>query len=262
MSFWSSCRTLLAATLLAAVVHGSALSQGVAYLQNHDPWGDTSNQAELDAVFGPGNWNQFTYAVDTSNLFNNHCFIMLEGGENNDWHLTNFLAAHSAAISSWIMGGGSLYVHVAGWFTNPDLSFLGATYTHNLYVSGFSASAVDLAHPVVNGPYTPTGTAWSGNAFSHAYFTGISGYSTILVDGADRPIVIEKSLGAGHVILSGTTTTYFHSPNAEASNLAKNILAYGASKANCNEVPEPGPIALLIGGAITATAYLRRRRAR
>ncbi len=261
MSFWRTCRTLLAATLLAAVMHGSAVAQGVAYLQNHNPWYNTANQSELDTVFGAGNWNQFTYAVDPSDLFSNHCFVMMEGGENNDGYLAQFLAANQAAITSWIMGGGSLYVHVAGWYVSPDFTFLGATYVHNSYDgAGYSGSTANPLHPVVNGPYTPTGAAWTGNLFAHAYFSNLSGYSTIIVDGASRPVVIEKSLGAGYVILSGTTTSYWHSPNAQASNLAKNILAYGASKANC--VPEPGPIALLIGGALTATACLRRRRAR
>jgi hypothetical protein len=49
---------------------------------------------------------------------------MMEGGENNDGYLTQFLAANQAAITSWIMGGGSLYVHVAGWYVSPDLTFL------------------------------------------------------------------------------------------------------------------------------------------
>lgn len=36
-------------------MHGSAAAQGVAYLQNHNPWYNTSNQSELDTVFGAGN---------------------------------------------------------------------------------------------------------------------------------------------------------------------------------------------------------------
>lgn len=188
---------------------------------------------------------------------------MMEGGENNDYYLSQFLTANQAAITSWIMGGGSLYVHVAGWYFSPDFTFLGATYTHNNYDAGAPYGvAANPAHPIFNGPYTPTGLAWTGNFFSHAYLATIQDYTTLIEDGDGRTIVAERSLGAGHIILSGTTTTYWHSPNAQASNLAKNILAYGASKANCNQVPEPGPIALLIGGALTATACLRRRRAR
>jgi hypothetical protein len=46
-------------------------------------------------VFGAGNWTQANYATPAATIFDpSVCFVMLEGGMDNDFPLQNFLAAN------------------------------------------------------------------------------------------------------------------------------------------------------------------------
>jgi hypothetical protein len=190
------------------------------------PWGEATNEAAMDTVFGAGNWTaaEFT-TVNTATLFSAGTnFIFLEGGDDCATDFANFLTANSAALSAWVNAGGRAIINAAPNVGGDiDLGF-GVTLNYGTVGSSGSATAAVPGHAIFNGPYTPVGTDFTGGGFAH---TTVTGPGTVLINGnAPGPVLIEQTVGSGRVLFGAMTTTNFHDPQPEATNLRQNMLAY------------------------------------
>lgn len=180
----------------------------------------------MDVVFGPGNWTaaEFT-TVNTATLFSAGTnFIFLEGGDECAIEFADFLTANSAALSAWVNAGGRAIINAApNEGGDVDLGF-GVTLNYGTIGGSGSATATVPGHAIFNGPYTPVGTSFTGSSFAH---TTLTGPGTVLIDGdAPGPVLIEQVVGSGRVLFGSMTTTNFHGPQPEATNLRQNMLAY------------------------------------
>lgn len=223
----------------------NALLGQVAYVRSAvgEPWGANDNRTALDTVFGSGNWNDTRFeTVDPSVLFSPAVhFVFMDGSDSGANALSTFLTANRALIQSWVSNGGSLFLNAApNQGGNINFGF-GVTLNYNGGTSlNRVASAHNPEHPVVNGPFLPVGTSWSGNAFAHAFLTG-SGFTSVL-DGTNGSVLAEMNIGRGHALFGGLTIPTFHLPEPQGVNLLANILAYGNTtpQGTFEDLPEPG----------------------
>ena len=208
------------------------------------PWGVSTNEGAMDAVFGVGAWDDLRYeTVDTTTLFADSKFIFMEGGDNN-------------ADEIFISNGGSVFFNAAPnegngmtWAFGVDLVYNPGPFCNS------NCDAVDPAHPIFTGPFATT-TSFTGGAFSHAIIG--AGVTALMEDGSGNTLLGELSSGAGFALYGGMTTTNFHGPNPEAENLRRNILAYAAGQV-AQGVPAPATLPLIATG-IGLAAWSRRRR--
>jgi hypothetical protein len=221
-----------------------------------EPWGVNNNIVAMDAAFGSGNWNHlnFANAIGNGALTPAYDYLYLDGGDGTDTQFVNFVTANQTALEDWVADGGCLFLNAGTWgYPNPVSLGFGVTLNEAFDGGRNTASAVNAAHPIFNGPYTPTGLAWTGTYFSHNDVTG-AGLTPLIIDGFGRTILAEKDWGLGHAMFGGLTTDNFHSPSLEAANLKANILAYGADCA----IPEPATGVLLALGIVAAVGLCRR----
>jgi hypothetical protein len=238
--------------LLAFGMAASAFAQTAAYVRGADaPWGETTNEAAMDQVFGSGNWSDLRMAGGVGPVApgSGFSFVFLEGGDNSALELATYLDTHRAAIEAFVQNGGRLLLNSApNEGGDIDFGFGGVTLTY----PGFSDSVVaaDPAHPIFVGPFTPVVTAYTGSHFGHAIVG--PGISPIIIgapgDGAEGETVLgELPFGSGAVLFGGMTTDNFHDPETEAANLRANIISYAALGATANPTPDPTPIPVMGG---------------
>ena len=197
-----------------------------------DPWGHYSSYADaMNSAFG-GNWSRYTYGnVDVGDVFSGqYDFVFLEGGDASGSELNSFLGNNMSTIENWVSGGGSLFVNSA-----PDgLEHLDAPFDVNLdRVCIYNVIAVDVFHYIFQGPFTPAGTEFSGNFYSHSIITG-SSLTPLIVNtsNSSQVILAERKVDDGFIMYGGITAPYFHNPAHQAQNLFANILHYGGKNSN------------------------------
>ncbi len=194
-----------------------------------EPWYTTSNSEAMNAVFGVGGWNQdFFETCDPAFVFSaNTNFVFLEGSDGFADELESFLLTNHTLIETWVTDGGRLLLNAAPnegdgmpfYFGDVNLTYWGGAS---------NVTATDATHPIFNGPYTPTGLSWTGSSFSHASVSGVD-ITPLIVDSFTPSTVAlsEGRYGAnGIVCFGGMTTSNFHSPALEATNLLWNIIYY------------------------------------
>jgi hypothetical protein len=190
------------------------------------PWGSNTNSVSMDAAFGAGNWTQdYFETVNTGALFTpSVCFIFLEGSDSNAPALSTFLGNNMTALQNWVAAGGKLLLN-AGPNTggNINFGFGGVTLNYPAYSTPGTAAAGMTAYPIFNGPVTPAGTSFTGNYYAHGSVTG--GTMVTVMDGTGAPVLTERFWGQGRVMFGGMTTTNFHTPSPNGTNLRSNILA-------------------------------------
>lgn len=213
---------------------GPITGTGAVYMYSNttggEPWFTTTNTTAMNTVFGPegtGWTREYFETVDVFAVFNpDNCFVFLEGSDSHAAELETFLATYGADIENWVASGGKLLLNSApNEGDGMSFGFDGTTLTYPYFTN--NATAVDAAHPIFNGPFTPAGTDYTGGSFGHATVSG-TGYTNLMVDlfAPDNVVLAEKAWGAGRVVVGGMTTNNFHSPLENAANLRANIIAY------------------------------------
>lgn len=230
------------AALITAAVFGTIPAKAdtedhrVYYLRSSavPPWDVTSNEVDMDDVFGHDGWRNRQYeTVNVSRLLNpSTVFIFMEGGDNNANALKSFLDANSAAIAAWVAAGGRLFINSApNQGSSINMGFgVQLNFNHDDYsTASNNGYAVDANHPIFSEHLQPVGLSFAGgDAFSHGYLTG-TGFSTIMQDDQGRPVLGELRYGNGLVLIGGMTVDIFQSPWPQAHNLRTNIIWYTAS---------------------------------
>jgi hypothetical protein len=196
-----------------------------------EPWGSTSNQASMNAVYGAGNWAQLNYeTTDPNVLFSNaYNVVYLDGGANNAQVMESFVNSNVALMEAWVNSGGALLVNAGPWTGYP----VNMNYPFGInfqWIGGgpyiATGTAVNATHPIFVGP-NPTATTISGNFFTHGLFAAQTA-SPIIVNNLNPSEValMEVHSGAGVVLYGSMTASSFHSPQPQANNLRSNILEY------------------------------------
>ncbi len=213
-----------------AVPLPGSLSGQSAYVRSTigEPWGSSDNDMAMNRVFGSNVWQDLRYeTVSPAALFSPAMhFIFLEGSDDNANALNTFLTANLATLQTWVSNGGSLFINAApNQGANINLGF-GVTLNYGTQISTIGAAAIPV-NPIFNGPFTPVGTNWTGDNFSHATVSG-AGLAPLIININNGSIILgEINAGLGHVLFSGMTVPIFQSPEPQADNLRANILAYG-----------------------------------
>ena len=240
-------KTAFALALLAIAALAAPATAGIIYMTGAgNPWGQTTNEAAMDAAFGAGNWSKIQ-GFNVS-AFSGNRFIFMDGGDAQATEFGNFVSANSAVFGSYLSGGGRVLVHAApnqtayASYVLPNgltldgiggFSYPTASSTASLTAAGF-AGGLDGGG---------AGSSWTGNFFSHnAVFGG-----TCLITGSGGCILAQS----GNLFAGGETTTNFHSGGG--FQLRVNELTLAAA------VPEPASWALMIAGFGLVGAAMRRR---
>jgi len=190
-----------------------------------EPWGRIDNDTILTLLYGPG-WQPLYYeTVNPAALFSRtNKFIFMEGSADGEPAMETFLLNNLSALTNWVATGGSLFVDSAPYYIGNFSVNVGFGVTLSVGDYSASALAVDLVHPIFNGPFVPVGGAFSGIYFGHASVSG-PGLSGILTNASDGSTVLaERVYGAGHLMFGGVTLPVFQTPQSQASNLWANIL--------------------------------------
>jgi hypothetical protein len=194
------------------------------------PWGDSDNEGAMNVVFA-NRWQDLRYeTLDPGTLFSaTNKFIFLEGSDSSVGAFSTFLTNNQALIQNWVAAGGSLLLNAA---PNGGASLINLGFGVTLANSDFtpSGTAVNAAHPIFNGPYTPAATTSTGSYFGHATVSGGS-ITGLMTNGPGRFVLAERNYGLGHVMFGGMTVPEFHFPQPDSTNLFYNILAYAGSQA-------------------------------
>lgn len=259
-------RSIQLAVACVAVLIATAgqVQAGIIYMRStvEQPWGVSTNEQAMNAVFGSGGWQDLRYetANPLSVFSSSNSLAFLEGSSLSANELEIFLNSNISTIESWVAAGGSLFLNAApNEGDGMSFGFGGVSLVY-----GFSqnpVSAVNSSHPIFIGPFS-TATSFSGRYFAHATVNS-PGLTPLIDDATNSVFLAEKDFGLGHVIFGGMTTTNFHWPQPAAFNLRANILDYGAAQANqVSAVPEPSSLAVFGIGACVAAggSALRRRR--
>jgi len=232
-------KILLVAILFLSLVGGikESFAQDAWYIRRTPPepwtWAPSpgENIAEMNTVFGVGAWNSDYYTtVDPAVAFGpTSNYVFLEGGDDHAIPMADFLAVNLDLIYDWVYAGGRLFMNAA---PNYGTSMAWGLDDITLSYPDYSASgfAVALTHPIFAGPYSPVGTTWTGNYFGHATVNVPCGFTLIDNEYGDV-LASEMTYGMGIIIFGGMTTTSWHAPAPNASNLRKNIHDYLANTA-------------------------------
>lgn len=241
-------KSLIIGVLFVTTALAAPASAGIIYMTGAgDPWGQSTNEAAMDAAFGAGNWTKVQGF--TASVFTGNSFIFMDGGDTQATEFGNFLGANGAAFGSYLSAGGRALVHAApnqtvfSSYVLPEgltLDGIGAS----TYPTASSTAALTAAGLAAGLDALGAGTNWTGTSFSHnAVFGG-----TCLITGTGGCILAQS----GNLWAGGETTTNFHSTGG--FQLRVNELL-GASAA----VPEPATWAMMIAGFGLVGAAMRRR---
>jgi hypothetical protein len=220
-------------SFLFVLLSTNELSAQAAFLRSQQNlWGFNSGASSdaMNAVFGSGNWDDLRFeTVNAGDLFANHDFIYMEGGDQGANEMEAFIQANQAAMESWVSSGGHLLINAAPNEGDGMSYGFGISLTYPSLVD--MGEAVDTNHPAYDG----VASVIDGSYYGHAIVCP-AGMTGITKDEAnDNNIVFaEMPYGNGLVEAGGATLPYFGSwtPQPDASNFVNNLVGYAAEGAN------------------------------
>jgi len=198
------------------------------------PWGQTTNEAAMDTVFGVGLWTNTTMAADptgAATFVPANTVVFLDGSNQNALELNAYLGLNLPVIEAWVAAGGKLLLNSApNLGANINFGFGGLTLTYPSH-----SRLVDIVNPagaIATTPNALTVTQFSGGSFGHAVVAdGLNPLTQLIVGAptdtqAGLTVLGELAWGSGRALFGGMTTDNFHSPQPDAHNLLINILTY------------------------------------
>jgi hypothetical protein len=153
----------------------------------------------------------------------------MEGGDSSFSGFQTFLEANFDTISQWVRSGGRLLIVSA---PNDPLQSATLTLPDNIVLhsdafygsAASSAYAYDISSPVFSGP-TPTSYTFTGDFFSHGYFTG-DHMQIIMQSNLNEVVLGLDVIGSGLMVFGGMTTDNFQLPQPDAHALLQNLIVY------------------------------------
>ncbi len=216
----------------------------------------------MDGVFGAGNRTNGTFeTANTASLFSASTdFIFLEGGDDNANELEAFLTTNLPPIESWVFNGGHIFINSApNEGGGMSFGFGGVSLNYQDFSS--SVTGVDASHPIFNGPYGATGTAFTSSSFAHASVSG-PGLNGLIIDAIGGASVLSETFWeTGYAMFGGMTTLNFQRPNSFA--LRQNILYYALiaeAEAEAAQAPAATPLALIGIGLAIFAGYTHKKK--
>jgi len=210
----------------------TSASGAVVYLTstNGEPWGRTSNQTNMNAAFGAGNWQELRFeTANSANVFSPTTkFVFVDGSEYNATAMGLFLSNNIALIQDWVARGNTIFINAAP-NEGEDMN-LGFGVTLQYPDAANVASAASPLHPIFRGPFLPVGAAWTGTSFSHATVSG-SDLTELITNTSGGIVLAGKPWGSGYALFGGMTVTFYHNPDPQADNLRANILSFAGAQA-------------------------------
>jgi hypothetical protein len=219
---------------LAAIQQvGCVGGEAVLLIQNNVPWFAPGNQHPLGAnvteLLAQGkNFCMINSSQIGATNLAQFSEILISGAQNQTFYNDLFPGGVvHPAISAFVHGGGILSASLVDRASGPGN---GGSWVNRAFVGGLrqvptgsgNNNIVAAAHPIItdalpclSGNCAPIVDAGIWNdldgwgSSSHGYFTDLpAGTTTILDDGAGRPVFIEYQAGGGVVIASMTTTEW------------------------------------------------------
>jgi subtilisin family serine protease len=205
----------------AVAPHEPATGAPVLLIQDYLPWGSPANNEVLAA-------NGIAYdAIPSSQLASTNLsayrVVLVAGDQPTFTYQT--LAGRAAQIENFVLQGGSLEFHAAGWGWNGGNVSLVTLPGGMRTVQYFSSLNHVLlpAHPIVAGVPNP----FTGSAASHGHFTAIPpGAEHIVRDEAGQPNLVVYRHGAGRVIAAGQTLEFGYVAGEHAGVVLANLIPW------------------------------------
>lgn len=225
---WPGLVSGLIALLFLLTSLGANALPAAYYVVDNNPWGQTTDITNMDAVFGSGNWTQASSSTPAATIFAAGTgFVFLEASDYNP-NMAAFISANITTIENWVAAGGRLFMNAAPNYPgNQNWGFGSTTLNYPSFADNVNSTVPSNA--IFTGPATPTTTSMSGGSYAHAYITG-GNLVTLLYDDAfspnTRPVLCYKRWGAGVVFFGGITEPYFQGPQPETYNVWQNVLFY------------------------------------
>ena len=230
---------------IAFILSFTAAHASAWYVQDADPWGQTTNTTAMNSIFGVGNWTLGSFSTPAATIFApGTTFVMLEGSDGNS-NLPTYITANQTIIENWVNAGGKLFINAApNYGTNQSWGFDSTILNYPSYAGAVATSVP--GNQIFMGPYLPTTTNYTGNSFAHGYITG-TGLTSLLYDQAFAPdinsVLCYKAWGNGIVYFGACTQPNYWTPATEGLNLWQNIIA---SVANAAPLPCATPDSLTV----------------
>jgi len=218
---------LVALLLLLSSLQVKALPAAY-YVVDSNPWGETSDITNMDAVFGSGNWIQANSSTSAATIFAPGTgFVFLEASDHNP-NMATFISSNITTIENWVAAGGRLFMNAAPNYPGVQNWGFGSTVL-NYPSFADSVNTTLPGNPIFTGPATPTATGMTGDSYAHAYISG-GNLVTIIYDAGyaanTHPVLCYKRWGAGVVFFGGITEPTYQDPQPESYNVWQNILFY------------------------------------
>lgn len=222
------------------------------------PWGQTTNIAAMDAVFGPGSWTQeFFESVNAGTLFSDDTsLIYIDGSDDSTIALNTFITSNQGLMETWVNEGGYLFINAGtNQGVNIPVGFGDVSIPDTANTP--SVTAADATHPAFVGPLTVTTTTLTGNDYAHNSVTG-SGLTSILEDTNDNTNIIlaEGIFGEGYLLVGGMTTPNYHTPVTDAVNFRTNLIFMMANAPEITDCYEDETVPVIEGETYTIPDYV------